>query len=181
MLPVIDQAIRYWRRHFLVMEGALAFLLPAGFSVWVEWTKSYSVVGDILKDNRGAVYGTLASVFGALLGFVITTLSIVTGFASRLVPMRESKYYDQLWRVFTSATWSLGIATVVSVAALLFDRDTHPFRWLVYVVMWTALMGLDRVFRCVWVLEKVVLFVVHEPPEPVCRLQEPKPLSDDVD
>jgi MFS family permease len=165
MRPATALRTSFWSRHFLAVEAAVALALPTGFAVWVEWTKNYGMIADVLDKNRGAVYGTLASVFGALLGFVITTLSIVAGFASRLVPMRKSPYYDQLWRVFTSATWSLGIATIIAAAALLLDRDAHQLRWVVYVVMWWSLMGVDRVFRCVWVLEKVVLFVVHEPPE----------------
>lgn len=165
MPPGIKAINRMWARHFLVIEGLLALLIPASFAFWVEWTRSYGVIANVLSSNRGAVYGTLASVFGALLGFVITTLSIVAGFSGRLVPMRASRYYDQLWSIFMSATWALGVASVVAVGALLLDRESHQLRWVVYVVMWWSLFAMARVFRSVWVLEKVVRFVAHAPPD----------------
>lgn len=168
MLPVFDRISKGWSRHFLVVEAAIAAVVPSGFAAWVEWTHNYGAINDVLSGSRGAVYGTLASVFGALLGFVITTLSLVAGFTSRLAPLRTSKYYDQLWEIFTSSTWTLGIATVVSVLALLLDRDAHQLRWVVYLVSWQTLLGVVRVFRCVWILEKVVLLVAHAP------LEEPK-------
>jgi hypothetical protein len=39
------------------------------------------LIAQILDSQRGTVYGTLASIFGSLLGFVITTVSIVIAFA----------------------------------------------------------------------------------------------------
>jgi hypothetical protein len=159
------QPIRWWKRHFLVAEFALALVVPLAFALWIERAHEPEVINSVLAGNRGSLYGTLASVFGALLGFVITTLSIVIGFSGheRLQLLKKSEHYKTLWRVFTSATWALGAATVVPVTALLLDRDNAPARWLVYLVLWTTLLALLRVLRCVWVLEKIVAVVTSAP------------------
>jgi hypothetical protein len=137
----------------------------------VELAHRWEVLEAVLHDNRGAVYGTLASVFGALLGFVITTLSIVLGFASheRMELLKETRHYKTLWDVFTSATWSLAISTAVPVFALMLDRETHPLRWPAYFVVWASLLGAARVYRCVWVIEKIVRIVTgpHEEDGPL--------------
>lgn len=65
------------------------------------------------------MYGTLASIFGALLGFVITAISIVFGFSSmaQVDVVRGSRHYQTLWRIFLQTTWVMAAAT--------------PWRWLV--------------------------------------------------
>jgi hypothetical protein len=52
--------------------------LAAGgsFVVWERAFGGHTMVDGVLQGNRGSVYGALASILGALLGFVITVLSI---------------------------------------------------------------------------------------------------------
>jgi hypothetical protein len=78
------------------------------------------LIAQILDSQRGTVYGTLASIFGSLLGFVITTVSIVIAFATheRLAIVRASEHYPTLWKVFMSSIRVLGIATVVAFLGL---------------------------------------------------------------
>lgn len=157
--------IRWWKRHFIGAEFVLALSLAGAFAVWAERTHRAPELFQLLEGNRGALYGTLASVSGALLGFVITALSIVLSFSSdgRLALLRNSPHYGTLWRTFTAATWALATSTVVALAALVFDRDKSPSYWLTYAVLAGALLAAFRMARCVWILEKVV-WVVADPP-----------------
>ncbi len=157
---------RQMRQNFLVYEFIGAVLAAAVLAVWIEHWGQAAVLEAFMQGNRGAVYGTLASVFGALLGFVITTLAIVLSLSGheRLQLLKKTPHYRTLWKIFTNATWSLALATAIPVVALVVDREKHPMRWPVYLVLGTTLLGALRVFRCIWVLEKVVAVVTgpHE-------------------
>lgn len=110
----------WWERHFLLNEGLLSGAVACGSIVWMERFGGWQPVNSLLLGNRGAIYGALASIFGSLLGFIITAVSIALGFSAseKLTIVRDSRYYPHLWGVFMSATRWLALATVASVVAL---------------------------------------------------------------
>jgi hypothetical protein len=148
----------WWKRHFLFVELCLAVMLTACFIIWYAKFGGEASLSSLLKDNRSAIYGTAASVFGSLLGFVITATSIVLGFSAsdRLKVLRESKQYTTLWSVFSSTIWALGLATTGAFLALIFDRDSHPVHFLLYIAFFGAVLSFLRVLRAVWVLENII-------------------------
>ncbi len=150
-----------WRANFLVFELAVAVVVSAVFVIWVEVWGGRSIVENALAGNRAQVYGVVASIFGALLGFAITTASIVLGFASteRLAVVRESPHYGTVWKVFVSAIRWIGVATLVALIGLIIDRDRDPEIVVLYASVLTALIASLRLMRCVWVLENVIELV----------------------
>ncbi|HEY7974694.1 MAG TPA: hypothetical protein VID72_05075, partial [Ktedonobacterales bacterium] len=119
---------RWWKIHFLEAELGLALLLAAGFALWDLGLGGERAVNALLAGNRAAIYGTLASICGSLLGFTIAAISIILGYASseRLAIVRDSKHYATLWRVFVAAMRGLALATLVALAGLIVDRDAAP-------------------------------------------------------
>ncbi len=117
-----------WKRHFLIFEGALAIVLTIVFAVWFWRFGGMSSVFALLQNNRATLYGTIASIFGSLLGFVITATSVVLGFAAseNLSVVRESAQYPMLWRTFSATIRALAGATLVALLCLLVDRDAAP-------------------------------------------------------
>lgn len=151
----------YWNRHFLELEFLLA--VAAGIVVWL-WDRRWggSLLIDLaLKGNRAAIYGTLASICGSLLGFTITAVSIILGYSTheRMEIVRNSGHYKTFWKIFTSAIRALGLATLVALSALVVDRDASPVRGLLYVTVWAAALAIFRLARCIWAFEKVILIV----------------------
>ena len=149
---------RWWNRHFLLYEFLLAVGCTLVLAVWAVHYHGQSVIEEILTGNRGAIYGTLASILGTLLGFVITALALLVSFANTetLSPLRVSKHYSTLWGTFTSGMHFLSIATVLGVVALIFDRDANPRLIIQVLVFWAVFTSALRVARAVWILEKVV-------------------------
>ena len=150
-----------WEAHFLLAEFALAVALSAGFAAWARFLGGDVQLEELLAGNRSEVYGTLASVFGALLGFTITAVSIVLGYAQsdRLTVVRESKHYPKLWAVFTAANKALALATLVALVGLVVDRDSTPAPVILYVMVFAVLLSSFRLLRCIWVLENVVKII----------------------
>jgi hypothetical protein len=154
-----------WKRHFLAAEGVLAILLSICFAVWFWRFDGMGSASTVLKDNRATLYGTIASIFGSLLGFVITATSIVLGFSAsdRLAVVRESAYYPMLWKTFSATIRALAFATVVALLCLLVDRDSAPVPWLVVLLVLVTLLAVLRVARTIWVLEQIIMLVTKTP------------------
>jgi len=148
----------WWREHFLWAEYGLAVFLSGLFWFWSACLDSNISVWPILEGNRGAIYGALASVFGSLLGFAITAVSIVIGFSGheRLAVVRQSRHYKTIWKVFFSSIRTLGFATVIALVGLVIDRDRTPHQSVVYLCTFASLLAVLRIARCAWVLENIV-------------------------
>lgn len=149
----------FWKKHFLWLELGLVILIWALFVYWCESKGGKDVVETILKERHGTVYGAVSAIFGSLLGFAITAESIVLGLSGseQLEVVRKSVHYKTLWKVFMSTIRSLGIATILCIVALVFDRDLSPCRWFMYPAVFGGLWATARLCRCIWILEQVVL------------------------
>jgi hypothetical protein len=150
-----------WEVHFLRIQFGLALLTGIGLFAWYRWFNGWNDIHAILTGNRAAVYGALASIWGSLLGFTITAVSIVLGFAAseRMAIMRSSDHYETLWRVFTLAIRVLGLATVAALIGLVYDRDSAPHPWALLLCAVTTVLAIMHLMNCVWVLEQVVRIV----------------------
>lgn len=160
---------RLWKQHFLVVELAAAFLAGAALTIWVLSYDGDATLDGVLKANRSAFYGALASIFGSLLGFIITAVSVVLGFSAteRFALLRESEHYGTLWKVFMSTIRVLATSTAASLLALVLDRDAAPNSLMMSIVAFCAILTLLRLARCIWIMEKVVLLVTKNAPKPV--------------
>lgn len=148
--------------YFLELELIASIVLAGAFTIWMFRFGGSAVVNDILDQNRSAVYGTLASILGALLGFVITALSIIIGYTTneKFEFIRSSRHYFTLWRVLLSTIKALSLATAAMVVGLIFDRDTSPQNWILCVCVFTILFSLFRLRRCIWILENVIHIII---------------------
>jgi len=112
------------------------------------------------------VYGTLATLDGALLGFVIATTAIVLAFAptDQFQVLRDSAHYQTLWRTFMSTIRALAVATAVAFIALLVDRDGRTNSLVMVLCAGTTLLSALRLWRSVWALEGTIKVVTRKDP-----------------
>ncbi len=150
-----------WKRHFLLAEGGLAVLLTLTFAAWFWRFGGENCVFILLQSNRATLYGTLASIFGSLLGFVITATSVVLGFSGSesLSVVRESAQYPMLWRTFSATIRTLAGATLVALLCLVVDRDGAPVPLLVVLLVLAVTFSVLRIARTIWVLEHIIVLV----------------------
>ena len=156
---------QWWRKNFLLVEFCLAAAVFAALLGWWKLGMGESYLTTLVKSSRGQIYGTLASIAGSLLGFVITALSVVLAFSTseRLTVLRSSKYYKQLWDVFTSTIRVLGVTTLGWLAALFYDRELRPMPFILVVALGFSTLALLRLLRCIWVLERIVEVITAKP------------------
>jgi hypothetical protein len=148
----------WWRKHFLFVELLIAIASTALLVVWSARWGGHEVLLNLVKGNRAAIYGALASLFGAQLGFAITAMSIVLGFTTsqRLALLRSTSHYRDLWAVFTSAIRVLGVTTVSALIGLIFDREAVQRPYIFVACIGLSTLCVLRIVRCLWVLERIV-------------------------
>jgi hypothetical protein len=119
---------RHYEAHFLGYDLVFALVFSAIVVIAVELVWGRTQVIQSLNGTRQGIYGALASIAGSLLGFSITTVSIVMGFIQvpQLQMLRESRHHQTLYAVFFSTIKYLALAVALPLLALLIDRDNAP-------------------------------------------------------
>lgn len=156
----------WWRRNFLMVEFILVGIAAMAYIIWVWKFGGSQTIETTLKGDRGPLYSALASIWGALLGFVITAVSIALGYASnpRLKVLRDSAHYKQLWNIFAAASRILGLATLAALGGLIFDRNNNvPNQICLAICLWTSLLASARLSRCLWALQGIINIVTTPP------------------
>jgi hypothetical protein len=150
--------MKLYREHFLVADMVVAVTVGCLLVTWMIRFGGITPVDSLLAGNRSAIYGALSTIFGSLLGFVITAVSILVGVCGveKLRVLRESQHAADLWRIFTSTSRWLGVATALSLAGLVGDRDTKPVHAILYATIVVAAISVARLWRSIWALENVV-------------------------
>lgn len=148
----------WWNRQFLAVEGGCVVVATAGVVMWAERFGGSGRIDQLLQGNRGAVYAAMASIFGSLLGFVITAVSIVitTSDSARFGILRGSPHYGTLWKTFMSAIRGCAVATISTLVGLAADRDKSPRMWVTYLCVFAVLYASVRMARCIWVFETII-------------------------
>lgn len=155
------------RRHPLRAETALGIAVVLAFVTWTLRGGEPAVVSG-LSGVRGPLYGAIAAVAGALLGFVIATVAILIALVNtdneRMKFMRNAAAYPMIWTIFTSTIRWMGGATAVSLAALLLDHEQGviPDPWvelLRALVVLTSVVASLRLLTAMWILERIVELV----------------------
>lgn len=159
---------RWWRRNFLLVEWAIAVLgtIVIEVCLWIlshnplveSLLHSNPILEKLLVGNRAAIYGTAASIFGSLLGFVITAFAIVFSVSSseRLSLLRQSPFYKQLWDIFTSSIRATGLGTLLALVSLVADRDSHPIPLLQLFTIFALMLVALRFTRMIWIVGEIV-------------------------
>jgi|GEM_PF-865751 len=156
------------RAHFLLIE----WVLPIGFIAVVlffnETLRHYLPIQ--VNGLRQTIYGTLTTIFGSLLGFVIAgiTILISMGETPRLKLMFQHGLFIQVIGIFNSTAKWLAFGTFTSIAGLVFDRDGNPIWWYSWFVFSIAIVCALRVWRCIWVLGAVLDLALRDK-QPVNR------------
>lgn len=119
---------------------------------------------SVINGNRSNIYNAVASIEGALLGFVITATAILLTIDtpdSRLNPFRGSVAHSQLWDTFIHGMWALGLATAATLGALVFDTDEQPRWWASSFAIAGILVATYHVMMCVLRLEQTIRMVTR--------------------
>lgn len=148
----------FYERHFVGLDFLASVLITSVCMIVVRrvWGEQHLLA--LLSGSRAALYGATASISGSLLGFIVTAVSIIMAFSDspQLRYVRQSSHYRTIFKVFVGAIWALGFTTIISLVALLWDRDQGPKVGFTYFAFWAVVLSATRVAECVWVLDRMI-------------------------
>ncbi len=149
---------KWWGYHFLFAEMLIAVAVGIVFALWQSDLGGAGVVDAIIKSNQSAVYGALATIWGALLGFAITSTSIILSYGDspRMRPVTSARSYRDLGNVLRAVNPALALATLAALAALLVDRDASPSTLMRDLVVTTSLVAIATLGRTIWILNNII-------------------------
>lgn len=160
--------INDWRKsHMLASDTIIVVILLASIALVVHLCGTTPTILETLNGNRPQTYSAVASIAGSLLGFVITAVSIIAAFAGmpRFSMLRNAAQFTAIFHVFFDAIYWLAAATTIALVALVFDTDKSPVASL--SLMSLVIFGITtaRVWRCVWILQRLSKILVKPLPE----------------
>lgn len=155
-------------QNFLRNEFLISVALVGGVFLCALFVKKdiNDMLAIFLKDARPGFYTALASIGGSLLGFAITGISILFALSGipKLAALQKSPYYADIFRIYVNAIKYLAIATVLALVGIFVDTNKdNPCLWIFYLNLWALVISAMRLWRCVWVLRKIIEIVVHNP------------------
>lgn len=140
-----------WLQNCIAGLIALALLLSQRFT-------NFDASSFISTKEPSNVYGALASIYGALLGFVITAAAIVISSLGSpyLAVVRRSQHFHKLWTIFFSTSKFLGIATLFSLACMIDSLRESIGALSIFISFGLCAGSILRIGSCLWILESVV-------------------------
>lgn len=149
---------KIYRTHFLGIEFFFSIIIISIITFIFYHYIGFEIFQSTLTDIRVVLYGTLVALAGALLGFVITGLSVLltAGTTPQIEKLKQSKHYKSIFTIFFSTSKYLGILFIASLLSLVFDKDSTPVIVLPLITLWALIIVIFRILRCLWVLEKIV-------------------------
>ena len=140
--------------------------LELGFSViavlillYVGYYRGGNLVAEsLLLYSRDSIYGTLVQLFGTMFGFIIATTALCLNLTDRerFSPLRKTKAYRKLWNYFLWTIVVLGGGAMVTLSALVVDRNFAPILPFAYLVMFFLLLSTFFVANCVYALKLII-------------------------
>lgn len=153
----------WWDKYFLTLELLTSLGISVFVFVWGEFFSGKVEFARLFTDNLINIYENQVAVFGTLLGFVITAVSIVLGYANdeKLAFIRQTTHYGDLWKVYKSAMRSLALATLTGFAGIILINDDSITSMLIYLNVFAVSLATLRLGRSIWALENIIGLITN--------------------
>lgn len=150
--------ISYWKKNFLLVEGAIVVLVWSGAIVAIKFFDFGKEFEGISRSDAIAALGSLGGLFGAILGFQITAIAFLFSALDRgaFQLLKASKQYRMLWSVFLSLLKASGCATAVAVAGLFAAIGGVVSQLLLVALAGCSLWVFSRMVPVAWAISRLI-------------------------
>lgn len=144
----------YWN-NLKLSNAFIAFLIVLIIKFWLESVYFPNELNALVSANKNNIYIIVATISGTLLGFIITSISVIAAFfdSEKLDLIREVGKVDDLFNIFFSTIKVLAITTLIAVSGIIFNYWTIS---VFYLVIFTVIVSSFLIAACIWVLEILV-------------------------
>ena len=153
--PFLEKIRDYWNLYFIRIDAVIAVLIFFIYFFYSLNKSGHKSIVNLMEGEQVAIYSTLATINGALLGFMITATSIIFGYISddKFAHIRKSRHYDTLWKSLKSTIFVLTVATLISILGILFDRPQHSNFFIKDATLFISVLGIIRLARALYILK----------------------------
>lgn len=158
MKAAIERLHLGWQKDFLFYEACAGWLVSLALILIAEWQLGYGHIAEATQRAGNLFLGTMAGILAGLLGFAITTMSIVAGlvYGEKFDLLRSSKPFGQVWQIFSSTIAWCTATLAVTLVGFFPSSTGNAFSIIVLaMVPFTVMTGL-RFWRCVWLLRHIL-------------------------
>lgn len=146
--------VNWYQRHFLAIEFFVAIIIAV---LWMTLAHHVAIAHHMLtsmQNPNGALYPTLATLAGTLLGFSMTAITVVLSFVSSeaLAIIRKSGHLVTIIAIYRQTILWLGFTTVWSLAVLMLSHQQPVPGWSVDIELYFITISALRQYRSLWVL-----------------------------
>jgi hypothetical protein len=157
---------KVYKEYFLHFETLISIVLTIALYVIFSKNLTPDQFTTLLTDVQSKVYPVTSIGAITLLGFIITGISILITFTETpsLKPLKTSRQYPTLFKIYFSAIRHLGVLTFLSILGILVNQKDVALL-IFYLVILFIFTSTLRIWRCLWVLEQFIQ-IIQIPPIP---------------
>lgn len=144
-----------YKQKFIWTDLLIVLLINAVIWGLVVLTKM-DIESWYKESTITSLYSSLIGTWGALLGFIITALSILLGVKDNefISALKGTQHFSNICYLYIDTSIWLGIATVFSIFALVFS--TSIFKPVIIISCIIYLACLFRIGRCLQLLIRII-------------------------
>lgn len=149
---------KHYERYLQFYDILLPVVSTVVLVIVIEKIWGERQIIQLLNGSRQVLYITLASICSSLLGFIVTTVSIILVIIQLpgLNVVRKSSHFTTISDIYFRAICALALSTIWSIVAAILDRDQSPRLWAAYLELIIVTLSIRLVQRCIWILKRMV-------------------------
>lgn len=146
----------YFGRWLFTADLSFGLALTAGS--FYAFRGAASCIADLLDKDGTALYGAFLAALTALLGFAIASVSIIAGLIGNepFFELRQDEHYEDFWATFSWSIRFLGVAVLVSLAAIFLNKIPGPQMPMLFATIAIIFTCTSSLFRSGLNLELVL-------------------------
>jgi hypothetical protein len=153
---MFERIYTIYKRHFIKLEFIISILITILLFFIIKYFWSPEDVRNWISQNKRDIYPLISTISGALLGFIITGVSIILAFSEseELKLLKQSKQYKTIFEIYFSTIKFLAITTIIPIVGIVINN-----KWMIllfYLFLWSLIISSLRIWRCLWILENIV-------------------------
>lgn len=153
--------ILFYKRHFMDVELVIVIIIAVIILCLLPLILVPTTIDQWVGSIKTNLYPVVATISGALLGFVITGVSVIIAFSEsdKLRLLKKAKKTSKsLFDVYFRTIYYLAATTIISILGIIINQYSTVWFCLLVILSFMSLQGL---YRCIWILENLVQ-IIHK-------------------
>lgn len=144
----------YWN-NLKLSDMIIALIIVLIVKSFLDTYYLPEVLNDMILGNKDNIYIVIATIAGTLLGFIITSISIIIAFldSKKLDLIRDTDHVNDLFNIFFSAIKFLAVTTLIAIFGLISSYWTTI---VFYILLFVVIISILLIWACIWALEIII-------------------------